>query len=117
MKKNVTLGNLAKGITELTGAVSDLSHAVGARFDKVDGRFDKIDGRLDRVDGRLDKLEFEVHEVKKDVKWMKDNVGELFKKLDDIIAMYRKQEQELAILNMQYKRLEERVAKLEGQKK
>ncbi len=79
--------------------------------------FQKVNERLNTIDGRLDKVEFDVHEIKKDVKEMKDSSSELFKKLDDLIGMYKKQEQELAILNMQYKRLEERVAKLEGQKK
>ena len=83
----------------------------------MDGRFDRVDGRLDKVDGRLDSIEFRLGKVGLDVKWMKDHEGELFKKLGDIIGMYKKQEQEMAILTMHVRRLEERVAKLEGQRK
>ena len=73
-----------------------------------------VQNDFQKVNDRLNKVEFELHEVKKDVKEMKDSSSELFKKLDDLISMYKKREQEFEVLNMQVRRLEERVAKLEG---
>ncbi len=95
-------------------SLEPFAEAIQKDFDRIDRKI-AVEGM--RIDNRLAKLDFDVQEVKKDVKWMRDHTSELFKKLDDIIAMYKKQEQEMAILNMQYKRLEERVAKLEGRGK
>ncbi|MDA2936122.1 hypothetical protein MYX06_02810 [Patescibacteria group bacterium AH-259-L05] len=69
--------------------------------------FQGVNKRLDSVDGRLTNIE-------KDVRWMKENSSELFTKLDRFIALYEKQEQELAALGLQLRRLEERVGKLEA---
>jgi archaellum component FlaC len=96
------------------GAVQDDFNKVNNRLDKVDSRLDKVDSRLDKVDSRLAKVEFELAEVKTDVKYMKENFGELFTKLDKFIVLYEKQEQELLILGTQLRRLEERVTKLEA---
>lgn len=98
-------------------SLAPFAKAVQKDFEKVNERFDKVDGRLDKVEGRLDKLGFDVHELKKDVKEMKDKSSELFKKLDDMITMYKKHEQEIAIMNIHIKRLEERISKLEEQRK
>ncbi|MBI3589407.1 MAG: hypothetical protein HY093_03280 [Candidatus Liptonbacteria bacterium] len=85
-------------------------------FQGVNNRLDKVDSRLERVDSRLDNLELGLSEVKADVKWMRDNSGELFAKLDKFIALLEKQEQELLMFGVQLKRLEERVQKLEEAK-
>ena len=94
-------------------AVQEDFNIVNNRLDKVDSRLDKVDTRFDGIDSRLDKVEFELGEVKADVRYMKENFGELFTKLDKFIALYEKQEQELLVLGAQLRRLEERVAKLE----
>lgn len=52
--------------------------------------------------------------VEADIKWMKDNAGELFTKLDEFITLYKEERQERILLSAQVKRLEERVAKLES---
>lgn len=75
--------------------------------------FQGVNARLDKVDGRLDNLEAGLSEVKTEVKWMRDNSGELFAKLDKFIALLEKQEQEMIMFGAQLKRLEERIQKLE----
>lgn len=52
--------------------------------------------------------------MEKDVKWTKDNVGELFAKLDKFIYWMEKNEQEILILGAQLRRLEERMDKWEA---
>jgi len=58
-----------------------------------------------------------IKDVKKEVEEMKNNTGELFKKLDDFISSMKKNEQENAVLAFQVRRLDDRVTKLEGKKK
>jgi predicted nuclease with TOPRIM domain len=47
--------------------------------------FQKVNSRLDGIDGRLSGVEDRLINVEQDVKWMKDNFGELFAKLDKFI--------------------------------
>ena len=70
--------------------------------------FKSVNARLDIIDERLSSVET-------DVRWMKDNSGELFTKLNRLIALFEKNEQEILMLSAQLKRLEERVNKLESQ--
>jgi len=63
-----------------------------------------------RVHERLDKVEV-------DIKWMKENSGELFKKLDDLISLLKSHEEQMTMMQEQIRRLEDRVAKLEGRHK
>lgn len=103
------------------GALEPFAQAVQGDVTRLDTKIG-VEGM--RIDNRLAKLELEVREtrhdvqkVKADVKWMKDNFSELFAKLDEFISLYKKQEQELAILAVQIKRLDERLSKLEAQQK
>jgi len=86
---------------------------VEGRLTRVEGRLTRVEGRLTRVEGRLIGVEGRLTKVENDVRWMKNNFSELFTKLDKFIALYEKQEQELLVLGVQLRRLEERVAALE----
>jgi len=79
----------------------------------VEGKLTRVERRLTRVEGRLIGVEGRLTKVENDVRWMKNNFSELFTKLDKFIALYEKQEQELLVLGVQLRRLEERVAALE----
>ena len=100
-----------------TESLGPFAKAVQGDFEKVNKRLDKVDGRLDTMDGHLGGIDQRFSAVEKDVKWMRDNAGELFAKLDRFIALLEKQEQETAVLSAHVRRLEERVAKLESLKK
>ncbi len=103
----------AESLEPLAKAVQADFRAVNTRLDKVDTRLDKMDGRFDKMDGRFDGLDERMESVEADVKWMKENAGELFAKLDRFIAILEKNEQEIVMLSAQVKRLEDRVEKLE----
>jgi hypothetical protein len=45
------------------------------------------------------------------------NKHKLFKNINDLMFLFKKREQKRAVLNTHVRRLEERVAKLEGQKR
>ncbi len=66
-----------------------------------------MQGEFLGVNKRLDTLEA-------DVKEMKVNSSELFTKLDKFISLYEDNRQETTTIANQIRRLEERVAKLEG---
>ena len=68
--------------------------------------FSNLDNRLVKVEDRLVKVEV-------DVRWMKENSGELFTKIDRFIYLYEEQRQELSVLIGQVRRLEDRVVKIE----
>ncbi len=87
---------------------------IDKRFDNVEHRLDGVEHRLDGVEHRLDGVENRLSEVEKDVKWMRDNVGELFSKLDKFIYWLEKHDQEILALSAQLRRLEERVDKWEA---
>lgn len=96
-----------KDIKEIVvGALEPFAKAVQNDFAKVNKRFDEVDSRLDKV-------EFGLNEVKKEVREMKENSSSLYSKLDRLISLYEKHEQELAIFGVQLRRLEERLEKLE----
>jgi len=88
------------------GVIDPFAKAVQKDFDRVNGRLDTVDGRLGRVEQRLDNVE-------RDVAWMKEHTSELFKKLDDLISLFKRHEEEIAILSAQVRELTDRVAKLE----
>lgn len=90
---------------------------VDKRFDGVDKRFNGIDKRFDRVDKRFDGIDKRLDRVESEIREMKENSSELFTKLDKFIALYEKQEQEMLLFGAQIRRLEERVIKLESQRK
>ena len=94
-------------------ALEPFAVSIQKDFQGVNTRLDKVDFKLDKVDSRLDSLESGFSEVKTEVKWMRENSGELFAKLAKFIALLEKQEQELLMFGAQLKRLEERVQKLE----
>lgn len=138
MQKQLTKKDIKEVVVE---ALKPFARAVQSDFLKVNKRFDKVDSRLDGVDNRLGGVEsrldgmdtrlggverelnevkidvgmvkLELHEVKTDVLWMKENSSALFTKLDRFISLYEEQRQEFIMLGAQFKRLEERVAKLE----
>lgn len=108
--------NLSKNdIKEIfTEALEPFANAIKEDFNGVNGRLDKIEGRLDKVEGRLDKIDGRLDNVEADVKWMKDNSNALFTNLDKLIKLYEDQKQEILMLGIQIKRLENRVAQLES---
>ena len=75
----------------------------------VQNDFAKVNTRLDKVDVRLDNIEIRLSGVEKEVREMKENTNELFTKLDRFITLYETQRQELSVLGVQLRRLEERV--------
>lgn len=77
----------------------------------------RIDNRLAKVELELRETRHDVQEVRTDVKWMKENSGELFKKLDDLISLLKRYEEQTTIMQEQIRRLEDRVAKLEGKRR
>lgn len=83
-------------------------------FQKINNRFDNVDGRLLKVENHLVNAGERLTNIEQDIKWMKENFGELFSKLDKFISLLEKQEQELLFLGTQLRRLEERVIKLES---
>ena len=109
-RKVSTIDVLARLIQEEFVGVSEKFEDVNKQFGGIHAEFSRVHERMDRFGERLGNVE-------KDVKWMKDNAGELFAKLDRFIALLEKQEQETAVLAAHVKRLEERVAKLESLKK
>lgn len=113
MSKTLLKKDIKEAVIE---ALEPFGKTIQKDFQKVDGRFDKIeqDVKLIKYDIKLIKADVEI--VKQDVKWMKDNSSELFAKLDKFIKLYEDQKQELLILGEHFKRLEERVIKLENQR-
>ncbi len=107
----------AESLEPFAKAVQEDFRAVNTRLDKVNTRFDQVNTRLDKIDDRFDGLDERMESVEADVKWMKENAGELFAKLDRFIAILEKNEQEILMLSAQMKRLEERVEKLESHRK
>ena len=61
-------------------------------------------------------LKLDMHEVKRDLREMKEKSSELFLKLDKFITLYQETKQELTVMAKQLRRLEERVAHLEGKR-
>lgn len=86
---------------------------IDEQFSKVHERFDSVEERLDNVENRLDGVENRLGNVEKEVKWMRENSGELFAKLDKFIALYEESRQELRAMSNQLARFEERLIKLE----
>lgn len=87
---------------DLKGAVSEaiepFAKSVQRDFQKVHSRLGGVEDRLGGVENRLTSVEFDLSEVKKGVAYVRQNSSELFTRLDKFIAMYEKQDQELAIL-------------------
>src|SRR3989344_695235 len=104
MPKIITKKDIKEAVVE---AIEPFAKATQADFRRIDSRLDGIDGRLDGLGIRMTAMENSLEEFKK-------NASELFKKLDDVISMYKKQGQETAFLRAQMRRLEERVEKLES---
>ena len=117
----ITRKDLQEVVTEslepFAKAVQNDFKRIDKRFDGVDKRFDGVEQRLDGVEQRLDGVEQRLGAVEQDVKWMRENSSELFTKLDRLIALFEKNEQEILMLSAQLKRLEERVNKLESQQR
>ncbi|TSA46374.1 hypothetical protein D4R51_00235 [bacterium] len=95
-------------------ALEPFAKSVQADFVGVNKRLDGVEQQLGGhgkafagINQRLDILET-------DVKFIKDNAGELFTKLDEFISLYRDTKQETDLLAKQVRRLEERVSQLEG---
>ncbi|MBI5913253.1 hypothetical protein HY839_02300 [Candidatus Azambacteria bacterium] len=126
----------------MLSALNPFARAVQLDLLRVNKRFDKVEGGLEEVKsdvagikgdvagikgdvagikgdvagikGDVAGIKIRLSGVENDVKWMKDNSSALFTKLDKLISLYEEQKQELLMLGAQFKRLEERVAKLEA---
>lgn len=73
----------------------------------IDALARMMQGEFTGVNKRLGDLEADIKEIK-------ENSSELFAKLDEFISLYRDTKQELASLSKQLRRVEERLAQLEG---
>jgi len=103
-----------KGIKDVfTRSLEPFSKAIQSDLVKIDKRLIGVEGRLTGVEDRLTGVEDRLTGVEADVKWMRENTSELFEKLDRILALFEKHEQELIIMSAQLRRLEDRVSKLE----
>ncbi len=111
-----TLEPFAKAVQNDFNKVNRRFDGVESRLDGVESRLDGVESRLDGVESRLGKVESELKEVKGEVKEMKENSSALFAKLDDLISLYKKHDQELTVLSAQVRHLEERIDKLEAGK-
>ena len=104
--------NDLKNIKEVfTEALEPFAQAIQKDFKGLDT---KVDVNTMQLDNKISKLDFELREVKKNVEEIKRNSYELFTKLDEFISLYKETKQELTILREQMRRLEDRLAKLEG---
>ena len=74
----------------------------------------QLDNRLTKVEFEIRETQREVREVKADVKWMKDHTSELFKKLDDLITIFKRHDEQIVVLSGQMRDLADRVSKLEA---
>lgn len=83
---------------------------------RMDAGFLEIHNRLGNVETDVGVLKMDMHEVKRDIQEMKEKSSELFEKLNKFIALYQETKQELTIMAKQLRRLEERVAHLEGKR-
>lgn len=125
MPKQITKKDVKDAVLS---ALNPFARAVQSDFLKVNKRFDKVEGELGEVKrdivgikgdvvgikGDIAGIKMRLSGVESDVKWMKDNSSALFMKLDKLISLYEDQKQELLMLGAQFKRLEERIAKLEA---
>jgi chromosome segregation ATPase len=112
-----SLEPFAKAVQEDFQQVNRRLEAMEQRLGGVEQRIDGVEQRLGGVEQRLDGVEQRLGAVEADVKWMKENSGELFAKLDRFIALLEKHDHELVLLAQQVKRLEERLSKLEAAQK
>ncbi len=76
--------------------------------------FKKVNNRLDGVEVRLSAVEVDLKEVKEDLREMRQITSQVFQKLDELITLYKKQEQEMLSFGVQPRRMEERIGKLEA---
>lgn len=125
MPKQITKKDVKDAVLS---ALNPFARAVQSDFLKVNKRFDKVEGELGEVKrdivgikgdvvgikGDIAGIKMRLSGVESDGKWMKDNSSALFTKLDKFISLYEEQKQELLMLGAQFKRLEERIAKLEA---
>ena len=95
-----------KKVTTIDG----LARMMQSGFVKVDEKIDLVSKDLGVEIGLV---KMDLAEVKRDVKEMKDNSSELFKKLDAFIKLYEETKSEYQSLAKLVARLENRVAQLE----
>ena len=121
MAQEITKQFIKEAVIE---ALEPFASSVASDFKKVNERLDNVElnlaevkGDVKKVNERLDNVELNLAEVKSDVKWMKENSSAIFAKLDKYISLYEEQKQETLILNEHLRRLEERVSKLETEKR
>jgi len=79
----------------------------------IQSDFNRMDDNFKEVRSDIAVLKSGLAEIKSDVTWMRTNSGEIFTKLDGFITLYKKQEEEMAILSKQSARFEERISALE----
>lgn len=85
-----------------------------ARSIQID--LNEIKERLTSLEGDSVEIKGRLVAVETDVKWMRNNSGELFTKLDHFIALQEENKQEITILNVHVRDLEKRISLLEEQK-
>lgn len=83
-------------------------------FKRIDKRFDGVDERLEGIQGQVAGIEIRLDKVESEIAALRQSVNLLVTKFDELISLYRKQEQELTMLAGQMRRLEERVGRLES---
>ncbi len=97
-------------------SVEQLARVMQNEFLGVHSEFSNVHKRLDRMDAEFAHVHKRLDTVERDISEMKKNTSELFTKLDEFISLYKDTKQELTVVIKQLKRLEERVAYLEGKK-
>lgn len=98
-------------------AIEPFAKATQKDFQRIDKRFDGIDKRFEGMEIRLTNVEIVVGELRQEMGELKNRLDDLVHKLDKIISLFLKQEQEMLAFGIQLKRLEDRIALLEAERR
>lgn len=112
-KKGVTIDDLAlmvkrgfDGQNQGFDKVEKRLDSHDLRFDMIDKRFDKVEKRLDDHDKKFISIETNLSILREDFSEMKDIVNSIYNRLDKLIAMFEKTEQENIIIKARLLKIE-----------
>lgn len=111
--------NGRKSVTTIPGLARLMQEefsVVHNRLGAVEADVGTLKADVGTLKGDVGILKIDMHEVKRDVREMKEKSSEQFAKIDEFIALYKETKQELTVMAKQLRRLEERVAHLEGKR-
>lgn len=95
-----------KIIKKKSVTIDDLALMVKKGFDGQNQRFDKIEKRLDGHDKKFILLETNLNILREDFNKVQETVNNLYNRLDKLIAMHEKTEQENIIIKARLSKIE-----------